>query len=153
MVKRLVDYKWSSYKAYAYGKRHLNWLNTNVILTQFINIKDPHRAYRENMQKYAKEEQRVGEDLRYGIFVGTEKFVKKIKKRYLPDMAHAELPSQKQVAKDVDIEPVISKAAGLLKCDMNLSRESGRISKSAKADRDLLIYIAWQLGVTSNQEI
>jgi len=153
MVKRLVDYKWSSYKAYAYGKRHQDWLNTNVILTQFINIKDPHRAYRENMQKYAKEEQRVWEDLRHGIFVGTEKFVKKIKKRYLPDIAHAELPSQKQVVKDVDIEPVISKAAGLLKCDMNLFRESSRISKSAKANRDLLIYIAWQLGVTSNQEI
>jgi len=57
------------------------------------------------------------------------------------------------VIKDVSIETVISKAAGLLKCDMNLFRESSRVSKSVKADRDLLIYIAWQLGVTTNQEI
>jgi len=43
--------------------------------------------------------------------------------------------------------------ASILKCDMDLYRESTRISKSVKADRDLLIYIAWQLGVATNQEI
>jgi len=79
--------------------------------------------------------------------------VKKIKKHYLPDMPHAELPSQNQVIKDVDVETVLSKAAGLLKCDLKLFRESSRITKSTKIDRDLLIYIAWQLGVTTNQEI
>ncbi len=36
---------------------------------------------------------------------------------------------------------------------MNLYRKSVRISKSAKIDRDLLIYIAWQLGVATNQQI
>jgi REP element-mobilizing transposase RayT len=153
MVKRLADYKWSSYRSYAYGTSHQSWLNTNVILTQFMNVKDQHHAYLENMQKYSKEEQRVWEDLRHGIFVGTEKFVKKIKKRYLPDIPHAELPSQKQVIRDVNIETVILKAAGLLKCDMNLFRESSRISKSVKVDRDLLIYVSWQLGVATNQEI
>ena len=48
MVRRSADYKWSSYRAYAYGKSHQNWLNTDVILSQFINVKDPHQAYREN---------------------------------------------------------------------------------------------------------
>ena len=79
MVKRIADYKWSSYRAYAYGKSHQNWLNRNVILSQFMNVKDPHQAYRENIQKYSKEEQRAWEDLRHGIFVGTEKFVKQLK--------------------------------------------------------------------------
>jgi chromosomal replication initiation ATPase DnaA len=36
---------------------------------------------------------------------------------------------------------------------MDLYRESNRISKSVKADRDLLIYIAWQLSVATNQQI
>jgi chromosomal replication initiation ATPase DnaA len=105
------------------------------------------------MQIYLKQEQRVWEDLRHGIFVGTEKFVKKIKKRYLPDIPHAELPHQKRAVKGANIETVLSKAAGILKCDMDLYRESSRISKSDKADRDLLIYIAWQLGVATNQQI
>ena len=153
MVRRLADYKWSSFRTYAYGKSHQNWLNTNVILSQFTNVKDQHKAYRENIQKYSKEEQRVWEYLRHGIFVGTEKFVKKIKRRYLPDIPHVELPHQKRVIKDVNIEAVISKAAGILICDMDLCRESSRISKSVTTDRDLLIYIAWQLGVATNQQI
>jgi len=153
MVRRIVDYKWSSYRAYAYGKSHQNWLNTNVILSQFANVKDKHPAYRETMQKYSKEEQRTWEDLRHGIFVGTEKFVKKIKKRYLPDVPHAELPHQKQVTKSVNFEKVLSEAARILKCDMELYRKSARISKSSLSDRDLLIFIAWQLGVATNQQI
>jgi putative transposase len=150
MVRRVADYKWSSYRAYAYGKSHQSWLNTGPILVQFANVKDNHQAYRESMQKYSKEEQRTWEDLRHGIFVGTEKFVKKIKKRYLPDIPHTELPHQKQVTRSINLDKVLSKAAGILKCDMELCRNSTRISKSSTLDRDLLIYIAWQLGFQSH---
>jgi hypothetical protein len=45
------------------------------------------------MQKYSKEENPIWQDLGHGIFIGTEKLVKKMKKRYLPDIPHAELPS------------------------------------------------------------
>ena len=153
MVERLADYTWSSYGAYAYGKSHPHWLNTDTILSQFIHVKDPHQAYRKNTQEYAEEQMREWEDIRHGIFVGTEKFVKKIKKRFLPGTPHTELPHQKQVIKDVNIDTVLLKAAGILKCDLDLFRKSNRISKSVKADRDLLIYIAWQQGVATNQEI
>jgi putative transposase len=153
MVRRVADYRWSSHRAYAYGKSGQNWLNTNVILGQFVNVKDPHQAYRETMQRYSKEKQGPWEDLRHGIFIGTEKFVKRIKKRYLPDIPHAELPHQKQVTKGVNLDKVLSKAAGILKGDMDLCRKSARISKSARSDRDLLVYIAWQLGVATNQQI
>ena len=105
------------------------------------------------MHRYSKEEKRVWEDLRHGIFVGTEQFVKKIKKRYLPDIPHAELPHQKRILRDVNLDTVLSKAAKLLECDMDLCRKSARISDSLKTDRDLLIYIAWQSGVATNQEI
>ena len=53
----------------------------------------------------------------------------------------------------MDIDTVLSKAAGVLKCDMNLFHGSARISQANKNDRDLLIYIAWQLGVATNQQI
>jgi putative transposase len=153
IVRRVADCKWSSYRAYAYGRKDPNWLNTDVILSQSVNVKDRHRAYRESMQKYSKEEQRVWEDLRHGIFVGTEKFVKKIKKRYLPEIPHAELPHQKQATRALNIDKLLSKAADKLNCDLDLCRESARVSESMKADRDLLIYIAWQSGVATNQEI
>ena len=55
MVRRVADYKWSSYRAYAYRKSPQKWLDTNVILSQFANVKDKHQAYRETMQKYSKD--------------------------------------------------------------------------------------------------
>ena len=71
----------------------------------------------------------------------------------MPDIPHSELPHQKRVIKDVNIETFLSKAAAILKFDLNLCQKSNRISKSAKADRDMLIYMIWQLGVVTNQEI
>ena len=46
IVKRLVDYTWSSYPIYAYGKEHPKWLNLDVILSQF-GTKERHRLFRE----------------------------------------------------------------------------------------------------------
>jgi REP element-mobilizing transposase RayT len=153
LVERLADYKWSSYTAYAYGKKHPYWLNTELILSQFLNENDKHRAYRDRVQKYAREEQRTWEDLRHGIFVGTENFVTDIKERFLPDIPHNEIPNQKSTLKDDNLENVLLKAAKILNFDMNLFRKSKRISKSVQFDRDLLIYVVWQMGMASNQEI
>ena len=69
-----------------------------------MNVKDRHQAYRGNIQKYSKEEQGGGKICGTGYLSGTEKFVKKIKMRYLPDKPHAELPHQKRVMNDVKIE-------------------------------------------------
>jgi len=38
MVKRLADYRWSSYAAYAYRKNHPPWLNSELILSQLANV-------------------------------------------------------------------------------------------------------------------
>ena len=153
MVKRLTAYNWSSYQVYAYGKNKQTWLNTDVILSQFVNVGDVHKAYRENAQKYSKEEQWLWEDLRHGMFLGTEKFVERIKKTYLPETPHAELPGQKNLGKSVDPEAVLLQVANLLNCDLMKFRSSARISRTDTSDRDLLIYLLWQLGMLTNEQI
>jgi REP element-mobilizing transposase RayT len=45
IVKRLADYRWSSYLAYGYGKSKPDWLSTKLILSQFAH-EDAHRQYR-----------------------------------------------------------------------------------------------------------
>jgi REP element-mobilizing transposase RayT len=77
MVKRLVSYPWSSYRASAYGKGFEKWLNTEVILAQFGNVEDRHKAYREQAQQYSKEKRRIWEDLQHGIFLVREILQKK----------------------------------------------------------------------------
>jgi putative transposase len=153
MVRRLASYKWSSYPAYAYGKNIPEWLNTDVILSQFINFEDKYGAYREKAQSYSKEEQRLWEDLRHGLFLGSKKFTEKIKKRYLPAVPHMEMPSQKQLNKNVDAHTVFFKAAKVLNCNPQLYRISARISDRDKLDRDLLIYLLWQTGHLTNRQI
>jgi len=44
-------------------------------------------------------------------------------------------------------------AAEMLNCNLEHLRKSTRISKAGKADRDLLIYLLWQLGQLTNQQI
>jgi REP element-mobilizing transposase RayT len=153
VVKRLTSHRWSSYQVYAYGKSSAKWLNTDLILSHFVNEEDPHKAYRQSAQKYAFEEQRLWEDLSYGIILGTKKFIENIKKQYLCDAPHQEIPQQKQIDKDLDPEAVFLKAAKVLKCNPEHFRKSKRISKADKLNRDMLIYLLWQLGQLTNQQI
>jgi REP element-mobilizing transposase RayT len=153
LVNRLASYKWSSYRAYAYGTAIPPWLNTELILSQFINVVDKHGAYRKHAQIYSKEEHRLWEDLRHGIFLGTPSFTEKIKKRHLPAVPHAEIPAQKKIKKSIDADAVIIKAAKILNCDPRRYRKAIRISAADKVDRDLLIYLLWQTGQLTNQQI
>jgi len=149
----IADYRWSSYLAYAYENCAQEWLNTEVILSQLVNAGDRHQAYRRNAQKYAEEEGRLWEDLRHGFILGSERFVKTIKARYLPDAPHQEVPQQKRVAKDVNVERVLSQAAKLLGCDVEEFRRGGRVSPSRSLDRDLLLYLIRQMGVLTDPQL
>ncbi len=73
IVSRLIDYKWSSYPIYAYAEKGPDWLSTQVILSYFKGS-NKHKQYREMVQKYAKEEKRLLEDLHYGMILGSKKF-------------------------------------------------------------------------------
>jgi REP element-mobilizing transposase RayT len=153
MVERLADYRWSSYRAYAYGQQAPEWLDTERILSQLVNAKDRHKAYRENTQKYAREEGRLWEDLRHGFILGEKRFVSEIKKRFLPEIAHREIPQQRWLTKEVDLNQIISKAAAFLGCDVEEFRRSARVSSRCVFDRDLLLYAIWQLGARTNSQI
>jgi REP element-mobilizing transposase RayT len=153
MVKRLANYRWSSYQAYAYGKNRPEWLTTKVILSQLVDADDRNKAYRENAQKYAKEEKRTWEDLRHGFILGTERFVESIKDRYLPEAHHREIPQQRQSAKRSFSKNDLARAANALGCDLYGFRKSARVSTQDVRKRDLLIYLTWQSGGWTIQEI
>jgi len=124
-----------------------------VILSQLVNAGDRHQAYRKNAQKYATEEARLWEDLRHGFILGSRRFVETIKARYLPDAAHPEVPQQKRVAKDVDVEKALSQAAKLLGCDVEEFRSGGRVSPQRSLERDLLLYLVRQMGILTDQQL
>jgi putative transposase len=153
LVKRLADYRWSTYRAYAYGKSSPEWLHTKIILSQLKNTEDPHQSYRETAQEYSKEESKLWESLRHGFIIGSRQFVKSIRAWYLPEKPHGEIPQQKSVAKTVDPVTILRKAAKTLGCSLERFKRSGKVSAKEVQRRDMLLYLIWQLGVQTNQEI
>ncbi len=152
IVRRLMDYRWSSYPAYAYERRHPDWLNTAFILSQF-KTKDRHRVYREKVQKYSDEKHCVWEEIKHGVFYGTQAFIERIKDTYITDDASLDVPAPKRTFRDVKPEAIIDTAAALLGCDVLKLKQARRISKADKTNRDLLIYLLLQTGNLSNSEI
>jgi REP element-mobilizing transposase RayT len=153
MVRRLTDYRWSSYPAYAYGKKPPGWLSVERILSQLINAPDRHRAYRENTRRYAQEAERVWEDLRHGLILGTERFVESIKERFLPELPHREIPQQRQAARVPISEEELAAAAEALGLDLSAVRQSARVPRRVVWKRDLLIHLLRQAGGRTNQAI
>jgi REP element-mobilizing transposase RayT len=152
IVKRLADYAWSSYRAYAYGKQAPAWLFTDLILAQFSG-KEQHRLYREKVQRYSKAEKQLWENFRHGCFLGSKKFVAQIRKSHLPEKPHVEIPGQKQLADRIDPHIILRKAAEMLNCDLKSIIKSGRLSGREKDQRDAIIYLIWKTGRLSNARI
>lgn len=153
MVTRLSDYRWSSYRIYAYGYESPKWLSTDLILSQFEGEQDPHRSYRDKMQKYAREEKRLFEDLRHGLFWGSKQFVGKIRQKYLPSKLNPAIPQQKQLSAAVDLENFLINAQRILKCDLKDFVQAGRLSGANKDKRDLVLYFIWRAGHLRNEQI
>lgn len=152
MVERLVNYQWSSYKAYAYGESHPNWLKTNLILKQ-VEGKDKHKGYREIVQKYSREERRIFEDMRHGLFFGSKGFIDRIKSAYPGKMANKEVAEKVRAGGENDPKVLLKKGAEILNCDIDEMRFSRRISQKEKEGRDLLIYVLWETGCYRAHEI
>jgi len=152
VVNRLASYRWSSYPVYAYGKHAPEWLSTELILSQY-NDHDRHKAYRDKVQRYANEEGRLWEDFRHGMILGSKRFVDKIRRTYMPEAAHQEIPQQKSLSREFNLSPILDKAAKILKIDLKRLQRSSRISAQDKDDRDFLIYALWKTGMMTNEKI
>jgi hypothetical protein len=105
------------------------------------------------VQSYSREETRIWEDFRHGLFLGSQKFVDRIKAKYLTENPDVEIPQKRRVLRDTNPETILMKAAKVLKCDTDIFLQSSRISESDKLNRDLLIYLLWSTGWYSNHEI
>jgi REP element-mobilizing transposase RayT len=153
MVKRLADYRWSSYRFYAYGRKAPEWLSTDLILSQHQAFEDPYKSYRVKARQYAKEGDELWEDFRYGLALGSKRFVDRLRKKYLPDEPRADLPQQVLLSKTTDMKSYIAKVGKLIDFDSKKLRKNRRLTGFDKDKRDLLIYCLWRSGKLTNQEI
>jgi hypothetical protein len=152
IVKRLVDYRWSSYLAYGYGKYKPDWLSTKMILSQFMH-ENKHKQYREKVQKYSEEEKRLWEDFRHGLFIGSKRFVTRLRKQHMPTKPDKEISAHRQSAASLDPGNISDRAARLLGCNIAKLKKLSRVSGSQKEKRDIIIFLIWQTGLLTNEKI
>lgn len=152
MVKRLIDYRWSSYPAYAYGKKGADWLKTDLILSYFGG-RGGHKAYREKVQEYAGEEGGLWEDFRHGVILGSEGFVEDIRSSRGGIAAHKEIPQLKKVLGSIDLMGAAKEGLSLLGRKVGEYGPGHRVRGEKKEDRDLVVYALWEKGLFQNDEI
>jgi len=99
LVKRLADYRWSSYRVYAYDHRTVDWLHPEAILSHYPGetTQEKQRSYRKSVQEYSEEEQSLLENLRVGFILGSKKFVSSIQQRFLPSQIDPDVPEQRKI--------------------------------------------------------
>lgn len=153
IVKRLADYSWSSYRVYAYGRKTPEWLATDLILSQFEGESDRQKSYRERVQKYAQEEERLIENIRHNLVLGTKNFTEKLCKKYLPSKIDGSIPQQRQISKDLNAAKFLKDAEKILNCNVSRFVKAERLSGSEKDTRDLLLYYIWRAGRLTNVQI
>jgi len=151
-VKRLMDYKWSSYPAYAYNLNHPEWLKTELILSQF-DERDRHGSYREKVRKYSDEKGCIWEDVRHGLIYGNQVFVNLIKDTHLKTEPISDIPEQKKISNDCHPVELLKRPVEILGCDLEKMKMARKVNPSDKTNRDILIYLLWQTGRFSNAEI
>ncbi|MBA3037595.1 MAG: hypothetical protein FP814_14020 [Desulfobacterium sp.] len=152
IIDRLAEYKWSSYRYYAYKKKAPDWLKFKTILNQ-VSQADPHKAYRIKVQHYSDEKVSFLEDLKHGLIFGSLDFITDIKARFLEDRKNIELPQNNSIFRDFDIDSLLNSTANILGLNLKSAYSSKRISADDKDKRDLLVYLLWKTGRFSNREI
>ena len=102
---------------------------------------------------YSDENRGIWEDIRHWFIYGSQKFVKRIKDRYIIGEPDPAIPQQKSIIKNSDPVELLSKASKILQCDLERLKNSLRVNQFDKTKRDILLYLLWQEGKYTNIQI
>ncbi|WP_347273038.1 transposase [Candidatus Kuenenia sp.] len=109
---------------------------------------------KEMVQDYSREEKRVWEDFRHGLFFGSQEYCKKVKSKYMGDKEpDVEVPQKRFFLREEDLNTVLGRAAAAMECDISALINPRRINGQEKDKRDILIYLLWNTGLYRNNEI
>jgi REP element-mobilizing transposase RayT len=147
IVQRLWDYRWSSYQAYADKRHEVSWLTTELVLGMYGGSR---KRFLRAQQVFLAERPNLLEDLRHGLYLGGEEFSEECIER-LKGEDHHEKPQARSLLRGRDIRALAIK---ILKGLGEKDPESVlKVRKYRCQNRDVAIYVSYQLGVYLNREI
>lgn len=147
IVERLSGYRWSSYPAYADKKYEVSWLTTDLVLSMYGGSR---KRFLRAQQAFFEEWPNLLEDLRHGLYLGSEAFSEECIERVKGE-EHHEKPQARLLKRSRDIRALAIK---ILKGLGEREPESAlKVRKYRYQNRDVAIYVLYQLGVYLNKEI
>ena len=108
IVKLPEEYPWSSYGYYTFSKKVPKFLNTEFTLKCFENDREEYRKFTED--GITKKTNNPLEKAKAEIILGSEKFIKEIKEKYLDKTKESrDLPSLRELGKEhISAETIIT---------------------------------------------
>ncbi|MCK4905513.1 transposase [bacterium] len=108
VVKKLEEYKWSSYRDYIYKNRNVQFLTTGFILGMFnSNTEKAKKLYKESIEKDSNTDANfIKDNISGGLILGKSDFVNWVKSKFIVDRKDEELTSLKRLEKRITINQI-----------------------------------------------
>jgi hypothetical protein len=140
IVKRLLDFRWSSYRAYADKRHEDTWLMTELVLGVYGGSR---RRFLSAQQVFFKERRNLLEDLRHRFCLGSKEFSEESIGKFKGEGYH-EKPQVRSLLRSRDIGTLVIKVMrGLGEKD---PESVLKVRKYRCQNRDVVIYIYINLG-------
>ncbi|MCP4270064.1 MAG: hypothetical protein GY777_31570 [Candidatus Brocadiaceae bacterium] len=154
MVKKLSEYKWSSYHDYVNAKKRNTWVNSEEVLKGICrNKQESKKEYRKLIREVSGSEGDLLEEIKYGMIMGSDKFVEWVQSKFIDRKAKAdvELPQKKRISDDGVVERVIEVIIDNYKIEKTmLTQRKRRVPFEA---RDVSMYILKTYTGLKNKDI
>ena len=147
IVKKLWDYPWSSYRAYVDSKYKVSWLTMGLVLGLHGGSR---REFFKAEEMFLKGYNDILDELWHGLYLGSEKFGEECIERVRRE-GHREKPQGRSLLRGRDLRALV------LEILWNLGEKDPKsvlkVRKYRCQNRDVAIYILYQLGIYRNEEI
>jgi len=153
IVKDLNDYQWSSYHDYVRPQKVHKWVLAEEILKELSESKQSAQIkYRELIIEASGQEKKVLEEIKYGLVLGSEKFISWIQGKFVNrETMNNELPQQKMLGDNEIIEKVLAEIMEEFKVEKD--RLIKRRRDKPEVARDVGMYILGRHTGLSNRKI
>ena len=138
-VERLADDPWSSYPCLAYGRKCQPWLARAKVLERFENRQ---QAFRRAVQEYREEQDRLLENLRFGLLLAGEKVAEQFRQK-LGKKGQREQPQGRPLLRSRPVAEQVGPLRQALGLTPAAVEEFRRPVRRCPV-RDVLIYLLWR---------
>ncbi len=153
IVEKLDDYRWSSYHDYVRIKKVHKWVLRKEVLKGLGESEEESLIkYRELIMEKSGQEKKILEEIRYGLVLGSDKFVNWVEKKFINrEVINSELPQQRKLSENEITKRVLD--AVIKGFGIEMDRLIKRKRFRQQTGRDVAIYILHSHTGLSNKKI